>query len=227
MAKLFLSGGGHANKTKKLDKLFEKSMPKNKRLLYIPVAMPKEYLSYSECFDWIVKVYPNLGYKMIDVWADLNNRKWEMLLQYGAVYFGGGNTFYLLQHLRKSSFDKFLLKYVKHGGIVYGGSAGAIILGHDIKTASFGSDADENKVKLKELKGFNIVNGYSIQCHYTQNDDKEIFEYVKDNKVNVIGLPDETGLYVNGKIIQVIGDSNAVVFTNDSKIEYKQNSFIK
>ena len=226
MGKLFLSGGGHANKTKKLDNLFYSKLPKSKRLLYVPIAMPKEIFSQGDCFDWITQVFPKFGTDKIDMWTNLDNRNYEHLNEYGAVYFGGGNTFSLLNHLRKSGFDKLLLKYYKNGGIIYGGSAGAIILGNEIGTAYFGGDADENFVKLKDLKGLRLVKNFSIQCHYTQIDDVDAFNYVNKNNINIVALPEETGLYVNGIEMKVIGDKSAAVFNKSSKKIYKPNTFI-
>jgi len=50
------------------------------------------------------------------------------------IYIGGGNTFKLLKELKESGFDKELLKFIKEGKPVYGGSAGALILGKNILT---------------------------------------------------------------------------------------------
>ena len=223
MSKIFLSGGGHANKTKKLDKLFEANIPEGMPMLYIPIAMPQKTLTFGQCYDWIKVVFPDVR---IDMWTDLSSRKSEDLLQYGAVYFGGGNTYYLLYHICKTKFDKSLKRYYRSGGIMYGGSAGAIIMGKDIHTAGFGGDADRNEVGIKELDGLNLVNGYSVQCHYTSADDKELMNYSKKFKVSVIALPDDTGLVVDGKKMLVIGESNAVVFTKTSKVVYIPNSTI-
>lgn len=223
MSKLFLSGGGHANKTKKLDRLFEANIPAGKPLLYIPIAMPQKIFTFGQCYDWIKVVFPGM---QIDMWTDLSGRKAGDLSSYAAVYFGGGNTYYLLDHTRETKFDKPLKRYYRSGGMIYGGSAGAIIMGKDIHTAGFGGDADRNEVGLKELDGLNLVNGYSVQCHYTAADDKELMNYSKKFKVSVIALPDDTGLVVNGKSMKVIGESNAVVFTKSSKVVYIPNSVI-
>ncbi|HEY3250887.1 MAG TPA: Type 1 glutamine amidotransferase-like domain-containing protein [Ignavibacteria bacterium] len=223
MSKLFLSGGGHANKTKKLDRLFEAHVPRAKRVLYIPIAMPPRIYTFGQCFDWINVVFPRL---QIDMWTSLSDRKWEELFRYGAIYIGGGNTYSLLDNIRFHKFDRMLARYYKDGGIIYGGSAGAIIFGRDIQTAGFGSDADRNYVGLEEFEGLNLVNGYSIQCHYSTYDDKEIVRYAKKHKINVIALPDDTGLVVEGKKMKVIGESNAVLFTKSTKVVYIPGSVV-
>jgi dipeptidase E len=223
MSKLFLSGGGHANKTKKLDRLFEANIPKGMPLLYIPIAMPQKIFTFGQCYDWIKVVFPKLK---IDMWTSLDGRIPDDLRQYGAVYFGGGNTYYLLNHIIETKFGRVLKKYYRSGGIIYGGSAGAIILGKNIQTAGFGGDADRNEVGLTEFEGLNLVNGYSVQCHYSTYDDAAIVRHSKKNKIDVIALPDDTGLVVHGKKMTIIGESNAVVISKSSKVVYIPNSVI-
>ena len=131
-----------------------------------------------------------------------------------------------MDHIRKTKFGRVLKKYYRSGGIIYGGSAGAIILGKDIHTAGFGGDADRNEAGLAEFDGLNLVNGYSVQCHYTSYDDAELVRYSKKKKVNVIALPDDTGLFIEGRKMRVIGESSAVLFTKSSKVVYIPGSSI-
>lgn len=223
LGKLFLSGGGHANKTKKLDRLFEAHVPGNKRVLYIPIAMPQKIFTFGQCFDWLRVVFPKLK---IDMWTDLKGRKWNDVINYGAIYIGGGNTFSLLHDITKTKFSNLLKKFYRQGGVIYGGSAGAIILGKDIRTALFGSDADRNIIGINEFTGLNLVNGYSVQCHYSNYDDKEMLNFSKKYRQDLLGLPDDTGLFVEGRKITIIGESNAVLFTKSTKIVYIPGSTI-
>lgn len=225
MGCLFLSGGGNEKQSKKLDQLLVSLIPK-KRLLYIPIAMPQDRHSFEECFNWITNTFAGLNFKKIDMWTDLSCKNYEDLNKYGAVYIGGGNTFSLLNDIRKNNFDKLLIKYFKNGGTIYGGSAGAAILGKEIGTAFFGKDSDENLVKLKRLDGFNLVNNYSIACHYTINDDKNIFGYVNKHNIEVISLPESTGLFVKNSKIKIVGYENAYLFTKKDKITLKVNSIL-
>ena len=96
------------------------------------------------------------------MWTDLQNRSYEDLARYSGVFIAGGNTFSLLKQVRESGFDRLLVKYITKDLPVFGGSAGAIILGRDIGTAYFGGDADKNEVELKVLKGLDVARGYSM-----------------------------------------------------------------
>ena len=58
------------------------------------------------------------------MWTDLSDRKYEDLAKYSAVFIGGGNTFHLLDLMRKTGFDRLLTRYIKSNKPVHGGSAG-------------------------------------------------------------------------------------------------------
>ena len=82
---------------------------------------------------------------------------------YSAILIGGGNTYKLLNDLKASgSFEK-IKAYIEQDGIVFGGSAGAIIFGYDIESCAA---MDKNKVRLKDRKGFDVLSGYSVFGHY-------------------------------------------------------------
>jgi dipeptidase E len=89
------------------------------------------------------------------------------LRNFGGIFIGGGNTYMLLKLVRESGFDKKLVKYLDDGGVVFGGSAGAIIMGKSIATCG-----DINNIGLSDLSGLDLLGGASVLCHYT-NDDKE------------------------------------------------------
>ena len=160
--KILLSGGGEPEQVKPLDDYFAKSMNGGK-VLYIPVAMYK--VPYNECKEWFKKTYEYCNFD-IDMCTDLS--KIKSLDEYTGVFIGGGNTFKLLKEIRESKFDILLEKYLKNGGFVYGGSAGAIIFGKSIETSSH---ADKNIVGLTELSGLNMLNGFDVWCHYNPKED--------------------------------------------------------
>ena len=72
--------------------------------------------------EWFKKTYEYCNFD-IDMCTDLS--KIKSLDEYTGVFIGGGNTFKLLKEIRESKFDILLEKYLKNGGFVYGGSAGA------------------------------------------------------------------------------------------------------
>ncbi|MGM0751650.1 MAG: Type 1 glutamine amidotransferase-like domain-containing protein [Bacillota bacterium] len=208
MMNLFLSGGGDKEQSEMIDKEFVETLDLTKPMLYIPIAMQGE-VPYEGCYKWIHNVFNPLGINEIEMWTDLEAKSLEDLSTFSSIYIGGGNTFNLLNDLRETGFDKILKEYVDNNGIVYGGSAGAIVLGRDILTSSH---MDPNHTDLKTFEGLNCFGGYSIWCHYENSSDDSIKEYVNKYGYSVIALPEETGVFLHDGIVRVAGSSPATIF---------------
>lgn len=55
--------------------------------------------------------------------------------EFDVMYMMGGNTFYLLNIIRKTGFDKNIKEFINSGKIYVGSSAGSEILGNSIDVA--------------------------------------------------------------------------------------------
>lgn len=206
--KIFLAGGGNANDSFLIDQEFVESLAR-KRVIYLPIASNTDDLGIENYYDWIIKVLSAHSSEFIEivVLTNLKNIQLEYLLDFDAIYIGGGNTYRLLNALKKSNFDKLLIDFYKKGGILYGGSAGAIILGKDISTVS-----SENFEKIKFSEGLNLIGNFSIRCHYQDNIDEKIITYIKNKKNAVIALPEKSGLLINNNIAKVSGSEPVNIF---------------
>jgi dipeptidase E len=224
--KLILSGGGDAIDSRPLDKLLVSEVSKeNKKILYIPIAWKSG--NFEECYDWFSSTFSTLGFTNIEMWTELKGRKIGDLDAFGATYIGGGNTYTLLHKLKTSGFIDILGSFIESGRLVYGGSAGAIILGKDIRTASLGKDPDENSVNITDFSGLNIINGYTIQCHYEKDQKEELVKFVTKNILPVIALPERAGIYLEERNIKVLGfDPAYVIGVNGMVVNFKPGSKI-
>ncbi|WKA56641.1 Type 1 glutamine amidotransferase-like domain-containing protein [Planococcus shixiaomingii] len=216
MAALFLSGGGDKEHTEKFDDTFTGVIDKEKPLLYIPIAM-KNIRSYSECLEWFTSVFNPLGVQEIAMWTGVERKSLDDLHQFSGVYIGGGNTYSLLQDFRFSKFDAVLTDYIQSGGTVYGGSAGAIILGSNIETCAH---LDSNNVGVTVFNGFKLIGNYAIWCHYEPENDELIKNFLHTNQTPVIALPEETGIYIDKEMMKITGIKPATIFSGpESKQE--------
>ena len=77
------------------------------------------------------------------------------------IFVGGGNTFYLLQELRRSGADKILIQEVNKGKLYIGESAGAIIACPDIGYC-VGMDSQEKAPELTDYTGLGLVDFYIV-----------------------------------------------------------------
>jgi len=219
--RLFLSGGGGAKKSIVLDKKFASVIDKSKPLLYIPIAIDKAAHPYPECYKWISSVFNSLGIKSIILWTeqDIDKNEYIEVDKFSGIYIGGGNTFYLMSALRNSRFIDYLKNAIELDIPVYGGSAGAIILGKDIRTSS-----DEDESSLKDFAGLDLIHGYNIFCHYNKHPDWAK-DSSKDLKTRSIALSEDSGLFVNEDKIEVIGPGSA--YLPDKKLFIKPGQEIK
>jgi dipeptidase E len=134
----------------------------------------------------------------------------------GAVFIGGGNTYFLLDALRRSGADRVLRQVVESGRPVYGGSAGAIVLGRDIDTARH---ADPNNTGTIDTTGLDLTLGYAIWCHYRNDDAALVRSYVSETGNEVIALSERSGLVRDGNTMRVVGREPAMLFgSGDERI---------
>ncbi|QPH99531.1 type 1 glutamine amidotransferase-like domain-containing protein [Campylobacter concisus] len=75
------------------------------------------------------------------------------------IYISGGNTFYLLNELRKSRAAQAIKNAVKAGKIYIGESAGAIVAAPDTRYATL---MDENSQNMSDFTGLNLVDVYVV-----------------------------------------------------------------
>lgn len=121
------------------------------------------------------------------------------------IYVTGGNTYVLLEHLKRCNFKVVLAKHFDNDGWYMGASAGSIVVSDDI---SYIASLDEpSKANLSDTKGLNLVD-FRIMPHLDHNDFvegiKEIMpEIISDDK-ELIGINDDQGIMVKGSFIKVI-----------------------
>ncbi len=197
-----LAGGGDAPDSVPLDEIFAGWLGQRGRLLYLPLAAAPKTDGYAQHRAWIDAVFAPLGVSVIQMWTDLTAREPAELEDFGGVYIGGGNTFTLLHLLRASGFDRALKHFALNGGAVYGGSAGAILLGADI--ASCERD-DPNTVGLTDTRGLDLLAGHDLWCHYRPDQQEQVQAYSHHSGRPLYALPERGGLCAQGGVIRSVG----------------------
>jgi dipeptidase E len=104
-----------------------------KRVLFIPTASNVEKVTFFVGSD--KKALTKLGVEIdeldvSDVSAGETAGRFE---QADYVFVEGGNTFYLLQELKKSGADKRIVDFIKQDKIYIGASAGSMVLSRNIE----------------------------------------------------------------------------------------------
>lgn len=193
--RLMLAGGGDEHDSQPLDQHFARWVGEQGRLLYLPIAGEPPGQDYTSHLEWLEGVFRPLDVVDITMWTDLRDHDPNELEDYTALYIGGGNTFRLLHELRTAAFEAPLRRFSERGGALYGGSAGAILLGRDIGTCAH---MDENRVGLTDTRGLDLVQGHAIWCHYQPADDVRIREYCRTHHTPMLALSERAGVRVEG-----------------------------
>ena len=224
--KLILNGGGVGEAAKSARELLNSLIDHNKKVLYIPFAWPD--LTYSGCLEFMTNELLDVEKAGIDMVKSTDELLSKNFKDYACIYIGGGNTYKLLNDLKVSgAFERIKDYLINEDGIVYGGSAGAIIFGKDLDSCN---TDDTNEVGLLDNTGFNMINGYSILCHYTSRK-KERTELSRKyllelSKIKpIFAIPEEDTIYIDDTKIDFIGSRPYYEFINgtENKKEIDKN----
>lgn len=105
---------------------------KNKTVTYIPTASKAEKLGFFvKIGKWTLR---RLGLTVdeLDIYSASYETAKSKLEKNDIIYVAGGNTFYLLQELKRTGTDKLLADEINKGKLYIGESAGAILTAPDI-----------------------------------------------------------------------------------------------
>lgn len=197
---IFLGGGGDSKDSAELDTIFFSSLENNAHILYIPVALnPEKYPAAHKWFTNLIKQY-SYGLNFTMLFEDnINQLSFD---DFDAVYIGGGNTYKLLDFIISNNLDKKLRTFIESGKLFYGGSAGAILTGQTINTAS----EMDSRLNYKYDKGLNWLCGASVACHWPETKHCT-FELLKTSPQKIYCIPEHCGILfdINGNLLRTVG----------------------
>jgi len=194
MKRLILTSSGLESKKLKDEflKIIKKPIENNRLMLIAGARTKKELFYVNESLKELIKFgIPKKNIKFINISKKIyiNNKNFDI------IYVCGGNTYYILDRLRKTKLDKLIKKLVNKSVIYVGVSAGSIIAGKSIQIAGWGSEADANEIGLKDLTGFNFTN-IAIFPHYKNKLKKEIISFRKIVKYPVEPLRNKQAITI-------------------------------
>lgn len=132
-----------------------------KEVTYIPTA------SIAEEIEGIVEketeTLNRLGLEVdvLEISTASHQKMEESLTKNDLIFVSGGNTFFLLQELRKTGADQILTGQVNNGKLYIGESAGAVVTCPDIGYSAE-IDSVERAPELKDYTGLNLVDFYIV-----------------------------------------------------------------
>ncbi len=203
---LYSGGFGRDNRAlaQEVGELLQKK--KNPVVTFVP-----GYFADSECdFRDFKRNLAGSGvkkFRCIPIDQPLSKADAETLFASDAIFIGGGNTFYILHHLRARRLLGKLRAYVKEGGVLMGLSAGSILMTPNVMTAQVPSlEADDNDVGLRDLNALGLV-PFEFSPHYQpgRRVDAELLSHSKNVDQPIYACADGQGIVVRDGNIHFVG----------------------
>jgi dipeptidase E len=174
------------------------------KLAFIPTAANAEEGEKG----WFFRQYEDLR-RMGITWTDVvdfaaPDIDWRSRLdECDAFYVSGGNTFYLLDQIRKRKFDVYLKKALRTK-VYVGCSAGSIIMTPSIEVASI-PPGDTNLPGLTDLTGLAYVD-FEIEPHCDERRFAKIRKYATDHHKRIYALDDDVAVRVVDGGVDIISE---------------------
>ncbi|MDF2886116.1 MAG: peptidase [Lacrimispora sp.] len=102
------------------------------------------------------------------------------------IYVTGGNTFFLLQELKRTGADQIITDEVNAGKLYIGESAGAMVASANIEYAK-GMDSAKKAPDLENFDALGLVEFYTVP-HYTNSPFKKSGQKIVDTYSSILNL---------------------------------------
>jgi dipeptidase E len=203
--KLLLTSSGLTNSgiADALQSLHGKA-PNAAKIGFVPIAANVEAGNKDGLINQLVQLW-RYGYNWIDIIdPTAAGVDWRTRLNdVDIIYLSGGNTFHLLDQVRRTGFDDWLKENLKHK-VYIGNSASTILVTQSIAIAGV-EPGDPNLPGITNLRGLGYVD-YEISPHvpnYVSHAASQAYAATTEHPVYAID--DHTALQVNGKQTVVVG----------------------
>ena len=181
-------------------KKFLNEKTESKKILFIPTATNVD--EYKKYIHLTQKVFEDFGYEVenFDISIFSEETVKEKISETKIVFISGGNTFYLLQELKKKNLISYLRGKIENGLLYIGESAGSVITAPNIGYADIVDDK-ALATELNDYTGLNLVDFYVVP-HFEEE------PFVESSRKVV-------GLYKDKLDLKVINNKEVVLVEND------------
>lgn len=201
MRKMYLTSVGLG----KLPSILPKP-PSETKVAFVPTAADTYIDKWF--IDVDIKKLNDFGFHItqIDI-KDKDEQQLEKELDgFDVVYVAGGNSFYLLEKVYESGFDKVIKKLMDNGIVYVGASAGAVIVCPTIEPVTELDDPSKAP-NLKSKNGLNLID-FVILPHYGKekyiDKYKKIMDMYQNKGYEMKTLTDQQAVIVEGNNYRII-----------------------
>lgn len=184
--------------------------PSETRVGYVPIAANVEEGNK----DWYINQFLNFwrfGFSWIDVVdPTANGVDWKTrLADVDVLFLSGGNTFHLLDQMRKTGFDQWLSENIDTK-VYVGVSAGTIVATPTIDVAAM-PPGDPNLPGITDFTALGLVD-FEVEPHCDKDRFAAVEEYAKGRDNHVYAIDDQTAIVVNDSTITVASEGSWQLF---------------
>jgi dipeptidase E len=169
---------------------------------YLPSAPDRDRYWFAACERHYARYGISLEYLGLE--DEFDAARLGDLSRFDALHLSGGNTFRFLYWLRARGLVAELRRYVAHGGVLVGVSAGAILMTRDIASAALCGDAPYPP--LTDDAGLGLVD-FGIVPHFATSarERAALARLAAQSGGRVYGVPDGAGIVVDGSTVELLG----------------------
>ena len=176
----------------------------NKKVAFIPTASLHE--GYTGYVGSARKLFKKMGASVteIDISTEAYSTIQSVFEDADVIYFTGGNSFFLMDQLRKTETDELLKKELANGKLMIGESAGAIICAPTIQYIEQMDEKPED-YSQEDNEGLDLIDFYVLP-HYLTAPFKKITERIiaEFSDLNICAINNHQAIIVNDEGSKVI-----------------------
>ena len=176
----------------------------NKKVAFIPTASLRE--GYTGYVGSARKLFNKLGAAVteIDISTEAYLTIQSVFEDADVIYFTGGNSFFLMDQLRKTGTDELLKKELEKGKLMIGESAGAIICAPTIQYIEQMDEKPED-YSQEDDAGLDLIDFYVLP-HYLTAPFKKVTEKIMTefSDLNLCPINNRQGIVIDGEGSKVI-----------------------
>ncbi|GIM54756.1 putative peptidase Lmo0363 [Capnocytophaga cynodegmi] len=175
-----------------------------KKITFIPTASLVEKVTfYVEAGQ---KALEKMGFVIdkLEISTATTDEIKQKLQTNDLIYVTGGNTFFLLQELKKSGADKIIVEEILKGKTYIGESAGSMIISPNIEYVAK-MDSIKEAPELSSFSALNVIDFYPVP-HYTNFPFVKAVEKIITTYANTLDLypiTNSQAICIRGKEIEV------------------------
>ena len=207
MKKLFLSS--YFNDVSNLLKTFTNDTIEGKKVIFIPTASILDKTPFYVKADRKALEKLGLIVEELEITKTFFDDIKSKILNTDYLFVSGGNTFFLLQELKRTGTDKLIIEHINKGKVYIGSSAGSAILSKNIEYLKYMDTPKAAPDLINNFTSLGVVDFYTLpHCKnfpFKRITKKTLLEY--SEKLDLKPISNNQAITVNDNIISIVSNN--------------------